>query len=389
MFSSRIKWDLAPNRLARLILEKRARGEIILDLTESNPTRAGFDYPAKEILDALARPASMLYEPASRGLMVAREAVSNYYAEHGHSVDPDRIHLTASTSESYSYLFKLLTDFGQSVLIPHPSYPLFEFLAALEGVELRPFNLDYIHPSGWRVDFDSFERAIDAGTRAVILVNPNNPTGTFLKRDELERLNLICARHSLALIVDEVFSDYAFEDDGRRVASLVDNSEVLTFVLNGFSKVLALPQMKLGWIVTGGPRGAEAIERLDLIADTFLSVGAPVQHASATWLSLKSGIQDQIRNRVRRNYRLLAQRVEGSAVRLLAAEGGWYATLEVPRIHSEEEWVLRLLEKDGVLVHPGYFFDFPAEAFLVVSLLPSPEILDEAVDRILRLINEN
>ncbi|MBK9314382.1 MAG: pyridoxal phosphate-dependent aminotransferase [Acidobacteria bacterium] len=258
MFSSRIKWDLAPNRLARLIAEKRARGEIILDLTESNPTRAGFEYPVKEILDALARPDSMLYEPASRGLMVAREAVSRYYAERGAAVDPDRIHLTASTSESYSWLFKLLTDFGQSVLIPHPSYPLFEFLAALEGVELRPFNLDYIHPSGWRIDFDSLEQAIDAGTRAIILVNPNNPTGTYLKQDELERLNLICARHSLALIVDEVFSDYAFEDDGRRVTSLVDNSEVLTFVLNGFSKVLALPQMKLGWIVTGGTSGGRS-----------------------------------------------------------------------------------------------------------------------------------
>lgn len=384
MFSSRIKWDLAPNRLARLIPEKRARGEAVLDLTESNPTRAGFEYPDKEILDALARPASMLYEPASRGLMVAREAVSNYYAGQGLSVDPDRIHLTASTSESYSYLFKLLADFGQSVLIPHPSYPLFEFLAALEGVELRSFNLDYLHPSGWRIDFDSLELAIDAGTRAIILVNPNNPTGTFLKRDELERLNLICARHSLALIVDEVFSDYAFEPDDRRVTTLVDNCDVLTFVLNGFSKVLALPQMKLGWIVTGGPPAAEAIERLDLIADTFLSVGAPVQHAAASWLAFRSGLQGQIRDRVRRNYRSLAQRVEGAAVRLLTMEGGWYATLEVPRIHTEEEWVLRLLEKDGVLVHPGYFFDFPREAFLIISLLPSPEIFDEAVDRIIR-----
>jgi len=362
--------------------EKWARGERILDLTESNPTRAGFEYPEKEILEALASPASMVYEPASRGLMVAREAVSRYYG--GHSVDPDRIHLTASTSEGYSWLFKLLTDFGDSVLIPHPSYPLFEFLAALEGVELRSFELEYIHPSGWRIDFDSLESAIDGGTRAVILVNPNNPTGSYLKRDELERLNQICARHSVALIVDEVFSDYAFDEDDRRVHSLVDNSDVLTFVLNGFSKILALPQMKLGWIVTAGPGRAEAIERLDLIADTFLSVGTPIQHAAARLLELRHQMQSRILDRVKRNYRVLKESTDGSPIRLLTTEGGWYATLEVPRINTEEEWVLKLLEEDGVLVHPGYFFDFPKEAFLIASLLPQPEVFDEAVNRILR-----
>lgn len=383
MFSSRIKWDLTANRLSRVLAEKRARGEVILDLTESNPTRAGFEYPEHEILDALGSPASMLYEPASRGLMVAREAVSRYYG--GHSVDPDRIHLTASTSEGYSWLFKLLTDFGDSVLIPHPSYPLFEFLAALEGVELRPFNLDYIHPSGWRIDFDSLESAIDAKTRAIILVNPNNPTGSYLKRDELERLNQICARHSLALIADEVFSDYGFEQDERRVSTLVDNAEVLTFSLNGFSKILALPQMKLGWIVTGGPRREEAIERLDLIADTFLSVGAPIQHAAGGMLELRSQMQNRILERVKRNYGVLKLGTEDSPIRLLTTEGGWYATLEVPKIRTEEEWGLKLLEEDGVLVHPGYFFDFPREAFLIVSLLPPPDIFDQAVDRILRI----
>lgn len=383
MFSSRIKWDLTANRLSRALEEKRARGETILDLTESNPTRAGFDYPQQSILEALSNPESMVYEPASRGLMVAREAGSRYYS--GHSVDPDRIHLTASTSEGYSWLFKLLAGFGDSVLIPHPSYPLFEFLAGLEGVDLRPFNLDYIHPSGWRIDFDSLEAAIDDRTRAIILVNPNNPTGSYLRRDELERLNLICARHSLALIADEVFSDYAFEPDDRRVTTLVDNAEVLTFVLNGFSKILALPQMKLGWIVTGGTGQAEAIERLDLIADTFLSVGAPIQHAAARLLELRPQMQSRILERVKRNYRSLAEKTEDSPVRLLTTEGGWYATLEVPRIMSEEEWVLNLLESKGVLVHPGYFFDFPLEAFLIVSLLPTRDIFDQAVDRILRI----
>ncbi len=384
MFSSRIKWNLESNRLALLLGEKRRAQARVLDLTESNPTRAGFDYPVDEILNALRLTQSMLYEPAPRGLSVARDAVSGYYRERGFEVDSNYIHLTASTSEAYAYLFKLLADQGQSVLVPQPSYPLFEFLAALEGVELHPYELNYIHPSGWQIDFDSINQAVSLSTRAVIIVSPNNPTGSFIKKTEVEKLNEICSRHQLALIVDEVFGDYAFDDGETRAASLVSNDSSLTFVMSGFSKVLALPQMKLGWIATGGPAKLrdEAIERLDLIADTFLSAGAPVQHAAPVWLKLRRGLQKQILERVRANLGLLAKVAQESPCRLLDVEGGWYATLEVPRHFAEEEWVLSLLERDDVLVYPGYFFDFQREAFLVLSLLPQPEIFREAINRL-------
>jgi len=391
MFSRRFKWDLEPTRFARLIEEKRRAGARILDLSESNPTRAGFDCPAGEILGALAQSPAMLYEPAPRGLPVAREAVAGYYAEHGFNVDPERIHLTASTSEAYSFLFKLLADQGESVLVPQPSYPLFEFLAALEGVELRPYELHYIHTVGWRIDFDSVEKAVAPNTRAIVLVNPNNPTGSFIKLSEVERLNAICARHDLAVIADEVFGDYGFADDESRVGSLVSNDSVLTFVMSGLSKILALPQMKLGWIVTNGPAGPreEAIERLDFIADTFLSVSAPVQHSARAWLRLRKSIQGQILDRVRGNLNWLRGATEESPLRLLNVEGGWYATLELPRQFTEEEWALTLLEKDDVLVHPGYFFDFSREAFLVLSLLPRAEIFREAVGHVLARVERS
>jgi alanine-synthesizing transaminase len=385
MFSDRFKWSLEPNRFARLTEEKKRAGARILDLTESNPTRAGLDYPTEEILAALARNPAMLYEPTPRGLPVAREAVAGYYAERGFDVDPGRIHLTASTSEAYSFLFKLLADQGESVLAPQPSYPLFEFLAALEGVELRPYELHYVHPAGWRIDFDSVEKAVAPNTRAIILVSPNNPTGSFTKLSEVERLNAICARHDLALIADEVFGDYGFADDRGRAGSMVSNDSALTFVMSGLSKVLALPQMKLGWIVTNGPAGSrdEAIERLDFIADTFLSVSAPVQHSAREWLRLRQSMQGQILDRVRGNLNWLRGATEESPLRLLGVEGGWYATLELPRQFTEEEWALTLLERDDVLTHPGYFFDFPREAFLILSLLPRAEIFREAVTRIL------
>ncbi len=385
MFSSRFKWNLEANRLALLLAEKKRVGAKILDLTESNPTRAGFDYPTAEILAALATPSAMTYEPTPRGLLTARQAVADYYRERGEAVEPGCIHLTASTSEGYAYLFKLLADDGDAVLVPQPSYPLFEFLAALEGIALRPYELSYSHPRGWQIAFDSLERAASSGARAVIIVNPNNPTGSFIKRSELEQLTALCAARGLALIVDEVFSDYAFAPDEERVSSLVSVSSVLTFVMSGLSKTLALPQMKLGWIVTGGPTELrrEAEERLDLIADTYLSVGTPVQHAAPAWLRLRAGLQRQIIKRARGNLDHLAQLTADSSCRLLRVEGGWYAVMEVPRHFSEEEWMLTLLAEDEVLAHPGYFFDFEREAFLVLSLLPPPEVFREAIGRLL------
>jgi aspartate/methionine/tyrosine aminotransferase len=388
VFSKRIKWDLSANRLAGLLAEKRAAGQPILDLTEANPTRAGLLTTGHELLESFAQPEILTYDPQPRGLQPAREVVRDYYAERGLTTPADNIHLTASSSEGYSWLFKLLADHGEAVLVPQPSYPLFEFLATLEGVRLIPYQLRYYHHLGWRIDFDSLREEISADVRAIILVSPNNPTGSFVKRDELATLNRLCQQHRLALIVDEVFSDYTIDDDPRRVASMVGNDQALTFVLSGLSKVLALPQMKLGWIVTSGPPKLvrEATERLDLIADTFLSVGAPVQHALPHWITRRNQIQSGIIDRIRTNLLTLANHPNLEPNRLLRYEGGWYVTLEIPRYIPEEELILRLLDQDDILIHPGYFFDFEREAFLVLSLLPEPKIFTTALQRLFTAI---
>lgn len=389
MFSSRIKWDLTANRLAGLLAAKRAAGQPILDLTEANPTRAGLLPAGEQLLSSFATPDILTYEPEPRGLAKARAAVAAYYAQRGLATDVENIHLTASSSEGYSWLFKLLADHGEAVLVPQPSYPLFDFLATLEGVRLIPYQLRYYHPLGWRLDFDSLTAAITPAVRAIILVTPNNPTGSFIRRDELTRLNQLCQQQRLALIVDEVFGDYFLTQDPQRVDSLVGNAGALTFVLSGLSKILALPQMKLGWIVSSGPPAlvSEAIERLDLIADTFLSVGAPVQHALPQWLDQRPRLQAGILDRVRTNLELLANHPRLEPNRLLRFEGGWYATLEIPRYLPEEELILHLLDQEGLLLHPGYFFDFEREAFLVLSLLPAPPIFAQAVDRLLAAID--
>ena len=380
MFSSRLNWSAPENPLTRLLTEKRARGDTILDLTESNPTVAGFSYPADLLQRALADSRLLRYEPHPAGLPAARQAVADYYRD----VSPDRILLTASSSEAYALLFKLLADPGDKVLVPRPSYPLFEFLAALESVCAVLYPL--VYDGRWAIDFEALERSVTARTRAIVLVNPNNPTGSFLKRPELEHLLALCRRHQIAIISDEVFSDYAFGADEQRVRSLTGVEDVLTFVLSGFSKVLGLPQLKLGWIVAGGPQPlrSQAIERLELIEDTYLSVGTPVQWAAGTLLGSRQAIQTQILERVQTNRAVMASRIgSASPWRLLETEGGWYAVLEAPRIHSEEQWVLELLQDDDVLVQPGFFFDFEREAFLIVSLLTRPDVFQEGVDRIL------
>ena len=324
MFSRRFTWNLETNRLSKALAEKLRAGTPLFDLTESNPTKTGFDYPEDEILDALRVPGAILYEPNARGLVAARTAVAGYYADHGIEIDPQRILLTASTSESYGFLFKLLTDPGDEVLVPAPGYPLFEFLSAFEAVTVGTYSLDYVHPSGWRIDFDSLEAAITSRTRALLLVNPNNPTGSLVTPDDRRRVVEICRKHDIALIVDEVFIDYMFSDTDVRLYSFAGEEEVLTFVLSGLSKVCGLPQMKLGWIVSSGPKGVreEAGERLDLIADTYLSVSAPVQHAAAKWLGLRGAIQSQIRDRIRANLSMLESLVESFTMQI--ADGAWW-----------------------------------------------------------------
>ncbi len=335
-------------------------------------------------MKAFADPRWLRYEPSPAGILDARAAVSQYYSGR---VPVDRILLTASTSEAYGFLFKLLADPGDEILAPCPSYPLFDFLAALDSVRIVQYPL--VYHGGWAIDFDALVARITPRTRAVVIVNPNNPTGSFLKRAELAQLVAVCRQRGLAILSDEVFSDYGFEDDPARVRSLIDVEDVLTFSLSGLSKVSGLPQLKLGWVVVSGPESLrlQAFERLELIADTYLSVGAPVQWAAGTLLGLREEVQGEILVRVRRNLEFLRGKIGAdSPWRVLNVEGGWYAVVEAPRIHTEENWVLTLLDQSSVLVQPGFFFDFEREAFLVLSLLTRPEVFEEGVRRILERV---
>jgi alanine-synthesizing transaminase len=368
VFASRLDWNLHTNRLSALLKTKRR----VLDLTESNPTRAGLEYPREEILDALADPRALRYDPEPRGLLSAREAVAAYYG----NVPASRILLTASTSEAYAYLFKLLCDPGDEILSPRPSYPLFEFLAGLESVGVVQYPLRY--DGVWHIDFDALERAITPRTRAIVVVNPNNPTGSFLKREEWSRLQKL----GLPILSDEVFSDYAFSRDDSRVQSLTNAPEALTFSMSGLSKIAGLPQLKLGWIVAGGPGHEAALDRLELIADTYLSVATPVQIALPRLLDASVAVREQILDRTRANLALLRRLTVP-----LHVEGGWYATLQVPRTRSEEDWAIALLDKRDVLVQPGFYFDFESEAFLVLSLLTPPEVFEEGLRRLLEEAN--
>ena len=378
MFSSRLKWDTSPNPLAQLLAKKRGEGADILDLTASNPTHANLSYPGEEILAALADARALRYDPDPRGLLTAREAVSAYYAERGADVPVSRILLTASTSEAYAYLFKLLADPGDEILVPRPSYPLFEYLAAMEAVHVRQYPLRY--DGGWHIDFAALEHAVTARTRAIVVVNPNNPTGSYLKRGERERLEAL----KLPILSDEVFSDFSFAADPRRVPTLAGESNVLTFSMSGLSKIAGLPQMKLGWIAAGGPGHEAAIEGLEWIADTFLSVATPVQLALPRLLAASAAIQAQILARTRENLAWLCEAAgPASPCQVLHVEGGWCAVLQVPRTRSEQDWTLHLLSERNVLVQPGFFYDFESEAFLILSLLTAPEIFRAGIGRVL------
>ena len=386
IFSSRFAWDERPNRLSRLLARKRSEGASLLDLTESNPTHAGLAY-SPEILHGFEDPRILAYDPAPAGAMAARTAVADYYASRNARVTPSRILLTASTSEGYGFLFKLLTDPGDCVLSPRPSYPLFEYLAAMESIEVRQYPLRY--DGAWGIDPHAVEAAIDSRTRAIVVVNPNNPTGSYVKRGELAALVAICRKHGIALISDEVFSDYAFADDVDRVSSLAGVEDCLTLSMSGLSKIAGLPQMKLGWIVVSGPADLQqrAWEKLEWIADTYLSVSAPVQCAAARLLHAGEGVQRQIRERTAENLACARRILAGSAAGLLHVEGGWYVAVQLPQIRGEEEWALDLLERFDVLTQPGFFYDFESEAFLVLSLLTPPEIFREGVARLRQMVD--
>jgi alanine-synthesizing transaminase len=402
MFARRTEWDLSPNAYSLAVERARSSeargGRALLDLTASNPTTVGLHYERERILRALQHPQALEYEPASKGILAAREAVAGYYAERGIALSAERIILTVSTSEAYSYCFRLLCDPGDEVLVPQPSYPLFEFLAGIQDVKLAPYELVYDH--GWQIEFESLRRAITPRSRAIMVVHPNNPTGHFTRHWELERLNALCREesrepsrgHELALIADEVFLDYGL-DCAEPPLSFASNDAALTFTLSGLSKICALPQIKSAWMAVSGPPAlaGPALERLEVIADTYLSPNAPVQWAMAELLAMREAIQRQLRGRVQRNLCELDAQLQSAAAKLttrLALDAGWYAVLRTPARRSDEETAIALLEREGVLIHPGHFFDFPGAGYLVVSLIAPEEVFREGIRRVLRAIGE-
>ena len=378
-FSRRTGWDVGENAFATAIREARAAGRRLVDLTVSNPTVCGFEYDEELVLGALGSADALKYDPDPRGLRSAREAVAEYYAGHGaDAVDPDRLVLTTSTSEGYGYLFRLLCDAGDEVLVAQPSYPLFDFLAELEDVRLRSYPLFYDY--GWWIDFAELERRIGTQTRAIVVVHPNNPTGQGTRAEERRRLEEICARHGLALIVDEVFLDYPLIEGVELQSFATGPHPVLTFVLSGMSKIAGLPQMKAGWIAGFGPEGvrAEALARLEVIADTFLSMNAPVQMALPKWLAGRRGIQEQILSRVRGN--LAAAREAG--LQVLAAEAGWSAILRLGQRGGAEDLAMEVLRETGVVVHPGSFYGLGEAGCVVVSLIVPVSEFGEGIRRL-------
>ena len=384
MFSQRTDWKLTPNHFTRAVEEVRQSGREILDLTVSNPTRVGIVYDGSAILDSLRSPKSLDYDAQAKGLLSAREAVAAYYADRGEHIDPEQLVLTTSTSEGYSYIFRLLANPGDEVLVPKPSYPLFDFLAELQDVKLVGYPLLYDH--GWQIEWPSLESAVTERTRAVVVVHPNNPTGSYVAAGERERLSELCHERGLALIVDEVFLDYAH--DGSR-SSFVANDGALTFTLSGISKISALPQMKMAWIAVSGPRPDMdmAVQRLEVIADTYLSLNAPVQMAADVLLGQRKKIQPQLMQRVKENLAELDHQLAGQkSSERLDIEGGWYAVVRVPVMQSDEELAIALLRNAGTMVHPGHFYDFPRDGYLVTSLITRENDFCEGISRLLNFL---
>ena len=387
MFSNRTNWNLATNRLSEALARHRASGRKLLDLSASNPTECGFHYDDHAIMRALCSPGTLSYHPDPRGLAPARDAVAGYYAPR---VAPEDMVLTTSTSEAYSFVFRLLCNPGDELLIPTPSYPLFDFLAGLQDVNLKPYPLLYDH--GWQIDFHALEQAITSRTRGVIVVHPNNPTGHFTKAAERAALNQICQARDLALIVDEVFLDFPLNPgsspENETPVSFSANHAAPTFTMSGLSKISGLPQMKLAWLVVSGPEPwkREALARLEVIADTYLSLSTPIQLAAPVLLEQRHGFQKQLMGRVCENLaeldRQLAQQKHCGRLQI---EGGWYAILRIPATRSDEEFALEMLEQHDVYLHPGHFYDFHQEGYVVISLITPEKEFAEGIERVLEI----
>ncbi|MGC2389900.1 MAG: pyridoxal phosphate-dependent aminotransferase [Candidatus Acidiferrum sp.] len=383
MFARRTNWNLEANRLSAALEAHRAAGKPLIDLTISNPTECGFEYDEKAILTALQNRGALKYEPNPRGLEIARSAVAQYYVERGAIVSVNDIFLTTSTSEAYSFVFRMLCNPDDELLIPEPSYPLFDFLADIQDVRLVRYPLIYDH--GWQIDFHALEQAITPRTRGVIVVHPNNPTGHFCKPDEMRSVNEICAAREIAIIADEVFLDFALKD--RHPATFAARSGALTFTMSGLSKICGLPQMKTAWLVVDGPetRKAEALARLEVIADTYLSMNAPIQLALPALLAQRHAFQKQVLARVAVNLAELDNQLASQkSCSRLEVEGGWTAVIRVPAVRSDEELALELLATKSVHVHPGHFYDFPAEGYLVLSLLTARQTFSDGLGSLFR-----
>jgi len=388
MFSHRTGWKLTPNHFSEAQQQVRAAGQEILDLTLSNPTLAELHYDEEAIMQALIQPEALEYDPQPKGLLTARQAVTAYYRNQHEEfdIDPEALVLTTSTSEGYSYVFRLLCNFEDEILVPKPSYPLFEFLADLQDVKLVPYPLLYDH--GWQIDFASLYKTVNHRTRAVVVVHPNNPTGSYVSGTEREELNSFCREYGLSLIVDEVFLDYAH--DGAMRPTFATNDAVLTFTLSGLSKISGLPQMKVACVVASGPETVtrEAMARLEIIADTYLSMNAPLQFALPALLDQRKEVQPLLLDRIRANLEELDRGIaRQKSCQRLAVEGGWYAVLRVPVTQSDEELAIDILRKTSVLVHPGHFYDFASDGYLVVSLISPPADFHRGIGYVLDVLN--
>ena len=387
MFAKRTNWNLTPNRLSEALAAHRAAGKPLIDLTVSNPTECGFEYNSAAILDALRNPAALSYEPNPKGLESARRAVAGYYADREEKVLPEDIFLTTSTSEAYSYVFRMICNPGDELLIPSPGYPLFDFLADIQDVSLVRYPLLYDH--GWQIDFYALEHAITPRTRGVIVVHPNNPTGHFAKQTDIAKLNSMCSARELAIIADEVFLDFALEES--RPASFSTSRGAPTFTLSGLSKICGLPQMKAAWLIPSGSQQwkSEALARLEVIADTYLSMNAPVQLAIPRFLEERHGFQKQVISRLRRNLTELDRQLASQKVcSRLAVEGGWGAVVRVPNTLSSDDLAAELLRSKGISVHPGHFYEFPSEGYLVVSLLTHEPEFSKGVAGLLACVSD-
>ena len=382
MFADRTNWNLDANRLSEALARHRAIRRPVLDLTASNPTECRFDYDRPAIMRALSDADALDYKPDPKGLETARQAVAAYYAARSNEVSIENIFLTISTSEAYSFVFRMLCNPGDELLIPTPSYPLFEFLADIQDVKLVRYPLVYDYH--WQIDFHALEQAITSRTRGVIVVHPNNPTGHFCKPEDLTRLNEVCSARQMALIADEVFLDFVLT--GAQPLSFVTNTGALTFTMSGLSKISGLPQMKTAWLITTGPEHLrkQALARLEVIADTYLSMNAPMQLATPVFLEQRRGFQKQLMTRVRRNLSELDRQLAGQkSCSRLKMEGGWNTVLRVPATRSDEELAIELLATRDVYVHPGHFYDFPSHGYLIVSLItPEPEFA-KGIERLL------